>query len=180
MASETPLMAQYKEIKEEYQNAILLFRLGDFYEMFFEDAKIASKELGLTLTSRNREKGQEVPLAGVPYHSVASYVAKLLEKGYTVAICDQVEDPKAAKGIVKREVTRVLTPGTQIDVDYLDGKSNQYLMSFVCKEEGAAIAYFDITTGEFRVRELKEGNLFYQFLRNILIFQVLKLIFVKM
>lgn len=167
MASETPLMAQYKEIKEEYQNAILLFRLGDFYEMFFEDAKIASKELGLTLTSRNREKGQDVPLAGVPYHSVASYVAKLLEKGYTVAICDQVEDPKAAKGIVKREVTRVLTPGTQIDVDYLDGKSNQYLMSFVCKEEGAAIAYFDITTGEFRVRELKEGNLFYQLLGEL-------------
>src|SRR3712207_7189048 len=90
-------MIQYKEIKEEYQNAILLFRLGDFYEMFFEDAKIASKELGLTLTSRNREKGQDVPLAGVPYHSVASYVAKLLEKGYTVAVCDQVEDPKDRK-----------------------------------------------------------------------------------
>lgn len=167
MASETPLMTQYKEIKEEYQNAILLFRLGDFYEMFFEDAKIASKELGLTLTSRNREKGQDVPLAGVPYHSVASYVAKLLEKGYTVAVCDQVEDPKAAKGIVKREVTRVLTPGTQIDVDYLDGKSNQYLMSFVCKEEKAAIAYFDITTGEFRVREFEEGNIFYQLLGEL-------------
>ena len=160
-------MIQYKEIKEEYQNAILLFRLGDFYEMFFEDAKIASKELGLTLTSRNREKGQDVPLAGVPYHSVASYVAKLLEKGYTVAVCDQVEDPKAAKGIVKREVTRVLTPGTQIDVDYLDGKSNQYLMSFVCKEEKAAIAYFDITTGEFRVREFEEGNIFYQLLGEL-------------
>ncbi|AYV92279.1 DNA mismatch repair protein MutS [Fusobacterium necrophorum subsp. funduliforme ATCC 51357] len=167
MASETPLMTQYKEIKEEYQNAILLFRLGDFYEMFFEDAKIASKELGLTLTSRNREKGQDVPLAGVPYHSVASYVAKLLEKGYTVAVCDQVEDPKAAKGIVKREVTRVLTPGTQIDIDYLDGKSNQYLMSFVCKEEKAAIAYFDITTGEFRVREFEEGNIFYQLLGEL-------------
>jgi len=167
VASETPLMTQYKEIKEEYRDAILLFRLGDFYEMFFEDAKIASKELGLTLTSRNREKGQDVPLAGVPYHSVASYVAKLLEKGYTVAICDQVEDPKSAKGIVKREVTRVLTPGTQIDVDYLDGKSNQYLMSFVCEEESSAIAYFDITTGEFRVREFEAGNIFYQLLGEL-------------
>ena len=97
-----------------------MFRLGDFYEMFFEDAKIASKELGLTLTKRNKEKGQDVPLAGVPYHSVASYIAKLVEKGYSVAICEQVEDPKAATGIVKREVTRVITPGTIIDVDFLD------------------------------------------------------------
>jgi len=108
MSADTPLMQQYKKIKEEYKNEILMFRLGDFYEMFFEDAKIASKELGLTLTKRNREKGQDVPLAGVPYHSVASYIAKLVEKGYSVAICDQVEDPKSATGIVKREVTRVI------------------------------------------------------------------------
>lgn len=167
MASETPLMTQYKQIKDEYQHAILLFRLGDFYEMFFEDAKIASKELGLTLTSRNREKGQDIPLAGVPYHSVASYINKLLVKGYTVAICDQVEDPKQAKGIVKREVSRVLTPGTQIDVDALDEKSNQYLMAFVEKEERAAIAYFDITTGEFLLRDFQQGELFYQLLAEL-------------
>lgn len=160
-------MTQYKKIKEEYQDAILLFRLGDFYEMFFEDAKIASRELGLTLTSRNREKNQEVPLAGVPYHSVASYINKLLAKGYTVAICDQVEDPKQAKGIVKREVSRVLTPGTQIDVDALDEKSNQYLLSFVEKEEEAAIAYFDITTGEFLTRSFFKGDTFYQLLGEL-------------
>lgn len=167
MGAETPLMTQYKKIKEEYQDAILLFRLGDFYEMFFEDAKIASRELGLTLTSRNREKNQEVPLAGVPYHSVASYINKLLAKGYTVAICDQVEDPKQAKGIVKREVSRVLTPGTQIDVDALDEKSNQYLLSFVEKEEEAAIAYFDITTGEFLTRSFFKGDTFYQLLGEL-------------
>ena len=119
MSADTPLMQQYKKIKEEYPNEILMYRLGDFYEMFFEDAKIASKELGLTLTKRNKEKGQDVPLAGVPYHSVASYIAKLVEKGYSIAICDQVEDPKSATGIVKREVTRVITPGTIIDVDFL-------------------------------------------------------------
>jgi len=124
MSADTPLMQQYKKIKEEYKNEILMFRLGDFYEMFFEDAKTASKELGLTLTKRNREKGQDVPLAGVPYHSVASYIAKLIEKGYSVAICDQVEDPKSATGIVKREVTRVITPGTIIDVDFLDKNNN--------------------------------------------------------
>lgn len=170
MISETPLMTQYKQIKAEYQHAILLFRLGDFYEMFFEDAKIASRELGITLTSRNREKDQEIPLAGVPYHSVASYINKLLTKGYTVAICDQVEDPKQAKGIVKREVGRVLTPGTQIDIDALDGKSNQYLMSFVEKTEKegqAAVAYFDITTGEFLVREFLERDIFYQLLGEL-------------
>lgn len=166
MVAETPLMSQYKQIKEEYQDAILFFRLGDFYEMFFEDAKIAAKELGLTLTSRNREKDQEVPLAGVPYHSVASYLHKLLAKGYTVAICEQMEDPKQAKGIVKREVTRVLSPGTQIDVDYMDQKSNQYLMAFV-QEEEAAIAYFDITTGEFRAKELKGEDVFYQLLGEL-------------
>ena len=128
MAGDTPLMSQYKEIKEQNKDNLLFFRLGDFYEMFFDDAVIASKELGLTLTSRNREKGQDVPLAGVPYHSVSSYIAKLVNKGYKVAICEQVEDPKSVKGIVKREVVRVITPGTVIDTDYLDEKSNNYLI----------------------------------------------------
>ena len=124
MATDTPLMAQYKEIKKNNKDSILFFRLGDFYEMFFEDAVIASKELGLTLTSRNKEKGLEVPLAGVPYHSSSGYIGKLVSKGYKVAICEQVEDPKEAKGIVKREVTRVIAPGTIIDPEYLDEKNN--------------------------------------------------------
>ena len=162
MSADTPLMQQYKRIKEEYKNEILMFRLGDFYEMFFEDAKTASKELGLTLTKRNREKGQDVPLAGVPYHSVASYIAKLVEKGYSVAICDQVEDPKSATGIVKREVTRVITPGTIIDVDFLDKNNNNYIacIKINTTENIAAIAYADITTGEFSVFEIKGKNFF--------------------
>ena len=162
MTADTPLMQQYKKIKEEYKNEILMFRLGDFYEMFFEDAKTASKELGLTLTKRNREKGQDVPLAGVPYHSVASYIAKLVEKGYSVAICDQVEDPKSATGIVKREVTRVITPGTIIDVDFLDKNNNNYIacIKINTTENIAAIAYADITTGEFSVFEIKGKNFF--------------------
>ena len=162
MSADTPLMQQYKKIKEEYPNEILMYRLGDFYEMFFEDAKIASKELGLTLTKRNKEKGQDVPLAGVPYHSVASYIAKLVEKGYSIAICDQVEDPKSATGIVKREVTRVITPGTIIDVDFLDKNNNNYIacVKINTTESIAAIAYADITTGEFSVFEIKGKNFF--------------------
>ena len=162
MSADTPLMQQYKKIKEEYKNEILMFRLGDFYEMFFEDAKTASKELGLTLTKRNREKGQDVPLAGVPYHSVASYIAKLIEKGYSVAICDQVEDPKSATGIVKREVTRVITPGTIIDIDFLDKNNNNYIACIKINtiENIVAIAYADITTGEFSVFEIKGKNFF--------------------
>ena len=153
MSADTPLMAQYKEIKKENQDNILFFRLGDFYEMFFEDAVIASKELGLTLTSRNKEKGIEVPLAGVPYHSSAGYIGKLVAKGYKVAICEQVEDPKLTKGLVKREVVRVITPGTIIDTEYLDEKSNNYLMGVVLKKDSIGLTYIDITTGEFIASE---------------------------
>lgn len=155
MSVDTPLMTQYKEIKKENQDNILFFRLGDFYEMFFEDAVTASRELGLTLTSRNKEKGIEVPLAGIPYHSSAGYIGKLVAKGYKVAICEQVEDPKAAKGIVKREVVRVITPGTIIDTEYLDEKSNNYLMGIVIRKETVGLSYIDITTGEFVASEKK-------------------------
>ena len=155
MAS-TPLMKQYNEIKKNYEDSILFFRLGDFYEMFFEDAVKASKELGLTLTSRNKEKDANVPLAGVPYHSASSYITKLVSKGYKVAICEQVEDPKAAKGIVKREVVKVVTPGTIVDVDSLDSKSNNYLLSIREADGKIGIAYIDITTGEFKVTEIEK------------------------
>ncbi|RUA08916.1 MAG: DNA mismatch repair protein MutS [Fusobacteria bacterium] len=159
MGKETPLMKQYKEIKAENQDNILFFRLGDFYEMFFEDAIIASKELGITLTSRNKEKGQNVPLAGIPYHSAAGYISKLVAKGYKVAICEQVEKPSEAKGIVKREVVKVITPGTVIDTDYLDDKSNNYLLGLIIREKKAGISYLDITTGEFKVTELEGENI---------------------
>ncbi|MGL6066838.1 MAG: DNA mismatch repair protein MutS [Cetobacterium sp.] len=153
MSADTPLMTQYKEIKEQNQDSVLFFRLGDFYEMFFEDAVTVSRELGLTLTSRNKEKGIEVPLAGIPYHSSAGYIGKLVAKGYKVSICEQVEDPKTAKGIVKREVVRIITPGTIIDTEYLDEKSNNYLMGIVLKKESIGLAYIDITTGEFVASE---------------------------
>lgn len=160
MSKETPLMIQYKEIKAENRDSILFFRLGDFYEMFFEDAVIASKELGITLTSRNKEKDQDVPLAGIPYHSAASYISKLVKKGYKVAICEQVEDPKTAKGIVKREVVRVITPGTVIDLDYIDSKSNNYVLAFVINKVALALSYIDITTGEFKTTEfIKESGI---------------------
>ncbi len=164
---ETPLMKQYKEIKAENQESILFFRLGDFYEMFFEDAVIASKELGITLTSRNKEKGQEVPLAGVPYHSAATYISKLVQKGYRVAICEQTEDPKESKGIVKREVVKVVTPGTVIDTDYLDEKSNNYLLGLHIKDEVAGISYVDITTGEFKTTQLEGESIISRVLNEV-------------
>lgn len=161
----TPMMKQYKEIKAKYEDSILFYRMGDFYEMFYEDAKIASEELGLTLTKRNKKT--DTPLAGIPYHSAASYIAKLVEKGYKVAICEQVEDPKTAKGIVKRDVIRVITPGTVIDTDYLDEKTNNYLLGIVLKDGEIALSYVDITTGEFRVSELKGENLGFKLLGEI-------------
>ena len=156
--AETPLMKQYKEIKSKYEDCILFFRLGDFYEMFFDDAIKASKELGLTLTSRNKEKGENVPLAGIPYHTANPYISKLVSKGYKVAICEQVEDPKTVKGIVKREVIKIITPGTVIDVETLDDKSNNYLAAIRIIENMIGIAYLDITTGEFKVVEVEVDN----------------------
>lgn len=165
LLDDTPMMKQYNEIKAGYMDSILFYRMGDFYEMFYEDAKIASKELGLTLTKRNKKT--DVPLAGIPYHSAASYIAKLVSRGYKVAICEQVEDPKTAKGIVKRDVIRVITPGTVIDTEYLDEKINNYLMGIIFDDKKAAVAYVDITTGEFRTGEIEGENLGYKLLGEI-------------
>src|ERR1700752_5006260 len=125
----TPLMQQYHTIKARYPHALLLFRLGDFYELFYEDAMIASRELQITLTSRNREKGQPIPMCGVPYHAADGYIAKLIRAGFKVAICDQMEQPGPGKKIVRREVVRVITPGTATDVAVLDAKENNFLAS---------------------------------------------------
>ena len=165
--ADTPLMKQYKEIKSNFEDSILFFRLGDFYEMFFEDAVKASRELGLTLTSRNKEKNVDVPLAGVPFHSADSYITKLVSKGYKVAICEQTEDPKMAKGIVKREVVKIITPGTIVDVEALDAKSNNYLMSILKIENKLGIAYIDITTGEFKVTEVEKDDDFVKLFNEI-------------
>ena len=165
--ADTPLMKQYREIKSNFEDSILFFRLGDFYEMFFEDAVKASRELGLTLTSRNKEKNADVPLAGVPFHSADSYITKLVSKGYKVAICEQTEDPKMAKGIVKREVVKIITPGTVVDVEMLDAKSNNYLMSILKVENKLGVAYIDITTGEFKVTEVEKDDDFVKLFNEV-------------
>ncbi|PYY01210.1 MAG: DNA mismatch repair protein MutS, partial [Acidobacteria bacterium] len=148
----TPLMRQYAAIKKQHPNALLFFRLGDFYELFFDDAVVASRELQITLTSRNKEKDVAVPMCGVPYHAAEGYLAKLLRKGFRVAVCEQMENPKAAKKIVRREVTRVLTPGTSTDAS-LPSEENNFLAAIAELGDRAGVAALDLSTGEFRATE---------------------------
>src|SRR5579862_9782660 len=150
----TPLMRQYAAIKKEHPQALLFFRLGDFYELFFDDAKLAAKELEITLTSRNKEKGVAVPMCGVPYHSADNYIARLIRKGFKVAICEQMEDPRLAKQLVRREVTRVVTPGTAADAT-LGSEENNFLAAVVRAGEAAGFAALDLSTGEFRATEFR-------------------------
>ena len=159
MAELTPMMKQYFEIKKDYPDTLLFFRLGDFYEMFFEDAKIASKELELVLTGRDCGQEERAPMCGVPFHSVDNYLARLVAKGYKVAICEQMEDPALAKGIVKRDVSRVLTPGTVIESNMLDESKNNYLASISCSGNVAGLAFADISTGEIHITCFEEKNL---------------------
>ena len=146
-------MRQYNSIKERHPHALLLFRLGDFYELFFEDAVVAARELQITLTSRNKEKGAAIPMCGVPYHAAEGYIAKLIRKGYRVAICDQMEDPRLAKKLVKREVTRVVTPGTAIDSQVLEPRENNYLAAALERDGAVGLAFADLSTGDFRTTE---------------------------
>ncbi len=150
----TPLMRQYHGIKQQVPNALLMFRLGDFYELFYDDAVTAARELEITLTARNKEKGQPIPMCGVPYHSSENYVARLIQKGYRVAICDQMEEASAAKKLVKREVTRIVTPGTAMNASVLRSHENNYLAAFMPDGARAGLAHVDISTGEFRVTEI--------------------------
>lgn len=159
MAKLTPMLEQYYKIKESYPDSILFFRVGDFYETFFEDAKIASRELEITLTGRDNGSGEKYPLAGVPFHSADPYIAKLVSKGYKVAICEQIEDPKEAKGIVKREVIRVVTPGTILDPTILEEKENNYLAAIAEDKDFYGFAYLDFSTGEFAVTEIKKNDI---------------------
>lgn len=154
----TPMMQQYMEIKERYKDCILFFRLGDFYEMFFDDALLASKELEITLTGRDCGLEERAPMCGVPYHAAHTYIARLINKGYKVAICDQMEDPSQAKGIVKRDVTRVITPGTVIEPDMLDEKKNNYIMAIYCQKVYFGLAAADISTGEFYTTQITWGS----------------------
>ena len=150
----SPMMQEYLKTKEQYSDAILFYRLGDFYEMFFDDALTATKELELTLTGKDCGLEERAPMCGVPFHAAETYIKRLIEKGYKVAICEQVEDPKKAKGLVKREVIRVVTPGTTLDAASLDESKNNYLMAIVSMEDQFGCAIADITTGDCFLTEV--------------------------
>jgi DNA mismatch repair protein MutS len=153
----TPMMQQYFSIKERYPDVLLFYRMGDFYEMFFEDAQLASRVLEITLTSRNKNDDAPIPMCGVPYRAAQGYIARLIENGYKVAICDQVEDPKAAKGLVKREVVRVVTPGMIIEDELLDEKANNFILAVSRHQQVTGLASLDISTGSFRLTETAES-----------------------
>jgi DNA mismatch repair protein MutS len=153
-------MKQYVEVKKLHEDCIVLFRMGDFYEIFFEDAVTASKILDITLTSRNKGKDDSVPLCGFPYHAVSTYVPKLIDKGLKVAICEQIEDPKLAKGVVKREVVRIITPGLVVDAENLHAKENNFLAAVYPLDGHIGLAFLDISTGEFRVSDFLDAQFF--------------------
>src|SRR4051795_10792059 len=160
-ATATPAMRQYLDAKQRHRDAILLFRMGDFYEIFYEDALVAARALDLTLTSRSKDaNGGGIPMCGVPHHAVDGYIARLVKRGFGVAICEQVEDPRKAKGLVKREVVRVVSPGTLTDTNYLDAREPAFIMSIVgadLKVRLYGVALLDLSTGEFTAAEY-EGD----------------------
>ena len=149
----TPMFRQYHEIKSRHRDAILMFRMGDFYEMFYDDALTASRALQITLTLRGRGTASEAPMCGVPFHAVDGYLARLTGAGFKVALCEQMEDPAAARGLVRREVVRVVSPGTLTDASYLSAREPAYLMSIVVRQELYGVALIDVSTGEFTSAE---------------------------
>jgi DNA mismatch repair protein MutS len=175
----TPMLRQYQEIKRQHPGTLLFFRLGDFYELFFDDAVIGSKELEITLTARNREHGAPVPMCGMPYHSASGHIAKLVRKGYRVAICEQTEDPKKATKLVKREVVRIITPGTAIDSQLLDARENSYLASVFGAGSGMAAAFLDLSTGEFLATQFTTDSAWERVLEQLDCFSPREIIFPK-
>ena len=155
----SPMMQQYLSMKDEHRDQILMFRLGDFYEMFFDDAVTASRELELTLTGRDCGLPDRAPMCGVPYHSVENYIARLVKKGYKVAICEQMEDPAKAKGLVKRDIIRVVTPGTVIESSMLQDDKNNYIASVFLKGSAAGLCFADVSTGTAHITELKREKI---------------------
>jgi DNA mismatch repair protein MutS len=153
MVKATPMVQQYLSIKQQHPDAILFFRMGDFYEMFFEDAKIASRILEIALTSRNKKDEDPIPMCGIPYHAANAYIAPLIQNGFKVAVCEQMEDPAKAKGLVRRDVVRVITPGVLLDTEILDAKRNNFLMALYFWRNRYGIAHLDISTGTFKVTE---------------------------
>ena len=151
----TPMVRQYQELKSQHPGALLFFRLGDFYELFFEDAVVGARELQITLTARHKERGDAIPMCGVPHHSAANYIAKLVRKGYRVAICEQTEDASKTKKLVRREVVRIVTPGTPIDPQLLEARESTYLSAVYARGESVAVSFLDVSTGEFRVTQAR-------------------------
>ena len=159
MAELSPMMQQYMDIKKQYKDEILFYRIGDFYEMFFDDALTASRELDLTLTGKQCGMEERAPMCGVPFHSYEGYVARLIAKGYKVAICEQMEDPSKAKGLVKRDIIRVVTPGTVIESSMLQDDKNNYIASIFLKGNAAGICFADVSTGTAHITELKREKI---------------------
>ena len=159
MADLSPMMKQYFEIKEQNPDTLLFFRLGDFYELFFEDAKLVSAELDLTLTGRDCGQAERAPMCGVPYHSAEGYLVRLVAKGYKVAICEQMENPAQAKGIVKRDVVRVITPGTVLESSMLDESRNNFICTVCTQERQAGVCFADVSTGELHATTLQGANI---------------------
>src|SRR5690242_20874948 len=157
-ATSSPIRLQYLGVKRQHPDALLFFRMGDFYEMFDEDAELVARELELTLTRRDWGRGEKSPMAGVPHHAAEGYIARLIAKGYRVAVCEQVSDPALAKGLVEREVLRVVTPGTVVDPAMLAAKRNNFLAAAVLGRDAVGIAWADITTGEFACAQFAAAN----------------------
>ncbi|HSQ23761.1 MAG TPA: hypothetical protein VLN44_05115, partial [Pyrinomonadaceae bacterium] len=149
----TPMVRQYQELKSRHPGALLFFRLGDFYELFFEVAVVGARELQITLTARHKERGDPIPMCGVPHHSAANYIAKLVRKGYRVAICDQTEEASKTRKLVRREVVRIVTPGTPIDPQLLEARESTYLSAVHARGESVGVAFLDVSTGEFRATQ---------------------------
>ncbi|MCH8017615.1 MAG: DNA mismatch repair protein MutS, partial [Acidobacteria bacterium] len=173
----SPMMRQYHDIKRKHPGMLLFFRLGDFYEMFYEDAILASRELEITLTSRNRDRrGDPIPMCGVPHHAVNNYLARLVRKGHKVALCEQTEDPRQVKGIVRREVTRIVTPGTTIEEGLLDSKENNFIAGLVERQERVGASFLDLSTGEFLLSEFSGTQAWAEMKQELVHFQPRELI----
>src|SRR5215210_1346236 len=151
--SSTPMLRQYEEIKRQHPGTLLFFRLGDFYELFFDDALVGARELEITLTARHKERGDPIPMCGVPHHAASGHIARLVRKGYRVAICEQTEDPALAKKLVRREVVRIITPGTAIDPQLVEARETIYLAAVAGSGSVMGAAFLDLSTGEFRATE---------------------------
>src|SRR5215470_4463786 len=177
MSQLTPMLRQYHEIKKQYPGTLLFFRLGDFYELFFDDALIGSREMEITLTARHKERGTPVPMCGVPYHAATGYIAKLVKKGYRIAICEQTEDPKSTTKLIRREVVRVITPGTALENQLLETKQNCYLASICGSGAGMGLSVLDVSTGEFLATQFQGESAWQRLQEQLEVFAPREIIF---